>query len=118
MGHAGDLEGKVVSEEEVATDLGFKDILEFRRWQTDQGYKIAELEHELRITKDDARNFRYAGMRMQKVLEKIEPVLIKLEGENIQTDPPLSKLLLAIGVVCGRGVDWDHVLKDWNLDKI
>lgn len=107
------IQGEIVPEEEVATDLGFKDAYELRRWQTDCGNKVIELEHALRQAKDEAKGFRWVGMRQQKVLEKCDYFLASLEACG---DDSLGKLRLAIAVVTGKGVDWDHVLKDWNLD--
>ena len=111
-----DMEGKVVSEEEVAAGLGFKDVFDFRRWQTDLGHKVTELEYELRKSKDDGKTFRWHGMRMLVVLEKIKPVLIDLQNQKTPSPETINKLLLATEVVCGRGVDWDHVLEDWWKD--
>lgn len=122
MGHAGKLEGELVSEEYVAKGLGFPDVNEFRRWQTELGKENAELKYALSQARDEAKRFQWAGLRQQAILEKAEE-WIKQYRETINvrdypdTKPFLDKLLLAIGVVCGRGVDWENALKDW-LDPI
>lgn len=122
-----DIEGVVVSEEEVAKHLGFHTVEEYRRWNTELGKKAADLEYALLQAQQEAKRFRWHGKRMQAILEKITPVL-----EGILDDPGgwpaspyaneeyIKKLLLAINVVCGKQVskqaetvDWDHVLKDW-----
>ena len=113
MSRAGNLEGKVVSEEEVATDLGFVNVTELRRWQTDLGTKVMELEHQLSQVQGDADRFKWHGRRMVVVFEKLDEALWGLQqGIPIPADT-LAKLRLAMAVVCGQGVDWDHVLKDW-----
>lgn len=106
MGHGGDMIGTPVSEEEVALGLGFKDVNEMHRWDTEQGQKIFELENKLRTTESDARNFQWHGKRMMLVLNKVK--------EHLMGEGNLSKeeLILAIGVVTGKEVDWDHKL-DW-----
>lgn len=103
-----DIHGKLVSEEEVATALGFANVHELRRWQTDLGHKVKELEHQLSLTQGDARNFRRHGERMMRVLEKAEQTLIALSEEKEITSDHMNRLLLAIRVVCGRGVDWNN----------
>lgn len=99
-----DIKGTPVSEEEVAADLGFKDVHDLRRWRTEQGRKVWELEALLREATRDRDEFRWHVRRMRTVLEKIEPTL---------TDPLLR---LAVGVVLGGAVDWKNELKDW-LEK-
>ncbi len=97
------IQGEIVSESEVAADLGFADVFEMRRWQTEMGHKVADLEHELRQAINERDRFRWNLRRTIVVLEKI-----------IEADPPLSDdLKLGMSVVIGRGVDWDHRLKDW-----
>lgn len=143
MSKAGKMHGELVGEEEVAKGLGFADVNEFRRWQTELGRKNAELEHALSQAKDEAKRFRWHGMRQEFILGKAEEFL-KRELATAKTklseldvpfafdkDPPnphqlrkdlqariaeLEKLILAAGVVSGRGVDWNHVLSDW-LDR-
>lgn len=106
MGHGGDMVGKPVSEEEVALALGFKDVNEMRRWDTEQGQKVFELENKLRTSESDARNFQWHGRRMMLVLEKVKEHLM---GEGNLSE---AELVLAIGVVTGKEVDWDNKL-DW-----
>jgi hypothetical protein len=101
MTNSHDLEGHPVSEEEAAVSLGFADVPEFRRWQTEQGQRVAELKIRLREAELDRDMFRWHVRRMEAVLRRIEPTL---------TDPLLR---LAVGVVLGRDVDWKHELKDW-----
>jgi hypothetical protein len=96
-----DLEGRPVSEEEAAVGLGFADVREFRRWQTEQGQRVAELENRLRGAERDRDCFLWHVKRMRTVLGKIEPTLTN----------PLFRL--AVGVVCGRAVDWKNELDDW-----
>jgi hypothetical protein len=98
-----DLEGTPVTEAEVATDLGFADVHEFRKWQTECGQKVADVEQKLREAANDRDNFRWHGKRMQVVLERIA-------ATGLITDPDLR---LAIGVVLGKEVDWEHKLKGW-----
>lgn len=106
MGHGGDMIGTPVSEEEVALGLGFNNVHEMRRWDTEQGHKIFELENKLRTTESDAKNFQWHGKRMMLVLEKVKEHLMG-EGDLSEAD-----LILAIGVVTGKEVDWGHKL-DW-----
>jgi len=115
-----DLNGQVVSEEEVALDLGFTDVYEFRRWQTDQGYEIMNLQERLLTARSDANHFRWHGQRMLAVLERAGVVLERVGRMGmVGVDPPqLQKLLLAIKVVCGHGVDWDNVLDDWLAPNV
>jgi hypothetical protein len=96
-----DIRGKPISEEEVAADLGFKDVHDLRRWSTEQGRKILDLEYALRTAEGERDRFRWHMRRMMVVLRKIRPIM---------TDP---ELFLAIGVVCGESVDWKNELKDW-----
>ena len=109
-----DLEGRVVNEEEVASGLGFKDVFELRRWQTDVGHKVEELEYALRKSKNEGERFRYAGRRMGIVLKKIDGFLDEIKASLSENKcQELETLQLAIGVVFGGKVDWDHKLKDW-----
>lgn len=101
-----DLEGTVVSEGHVAESLGFADVSEMRRWETKQGQRVAELERKLSEKEQDADRFRWEGLRMLAVLERVKDHLT--QGVH-----PREHVLLAIEVVAGRGVDWDGVLKDW-----
>lgn len=96
-----DIEGTIVPEEEVAVDLGFKDVHAMRRWGTEQGQAVAALEARLRAAEDERDRFLRAGRRMQAVLERIEPTLAD----------PVHRL--AVAVVCGKAADWDNVLDDW-----
>lgn len=107
-----DLTGTPVDEAEVAGDLGFADVHEFRRWQTELGGKVADLEHKLRSAINERDNYRWHGRRMQVVLEKIRESLIT-PGRPLHSDPLPSDLVLAIGVVLGKEVDWENRLKDW-----
>lgn len=93
-----DLEGTPISEEEAAVSLGFADVLAFRRWQTEQGQRVAELKTRLREAGHDRDEFLWHVRRMTAVLRRIEPTL---------TDPLLR---LAVGVVLGKDVDWGHEL--------
>ena len=43
-----DLKGTPVSEEACAIGLGFANVFEMRRWQTDLGHRCQELEYELK----------------------------------------------------------------------
>ena len=104
-----DIQGRIVSEEEVAGQLGFANVFEFRRWQTDIGNKLSEAERALYNSKQDAETFRWHGRRMQAVLEMIDDHL--QNGTAVENK---DRILLAIGVVCGSAVDWDHVLdRSW-----
>ncbi len=98
-----DMVGTPVTEAEVAADLGFADVFEMRRWDTEMGQKVAELERQLRIAESDRDNFRWHGKRMQVVLER-------LAESGLVTDPDLK---LAIGVVLNKEVDWQQRLKGW-----
>lgn len=108
-----DMQGTVVSEEEVAKNLGFADVHELRRWQTDLGHKVMELEHALHTTKDDLRNFKWHGERMLRIFDRIEVFLVDLQKGQTPDQKLIEKLLLGVRVVCGHGVDWNHELKDW-----
>jgi hypothetical protein len=96
-----DYEGRPISEEEAAVSLGFANVPAFRRWQTEQGQRVWELETKLREAERDRDCFLWHGKRMRTVLGKIEPTLTN----------PLFRL--AVGVVCGRAVDWKNELKDF-----
>lgn len=104
MGHAGKLEGEVVSEEEVSKGLGFKDVTEFRRWQTIEGQRYWLLESKYKEKKRDADNFQWHIKRMQLVLNKVYDYL------NGNEEISREDLMLAIKVVNGGGVDWDKKL--------
>lgn len=105
---AKNIQGTLVPEEEVAKHLGFTDVFELRRWQTELGHKFIELEYKLYQSKNNAENFKWYGLRQEKILDKIYDFLNKLEPTV-----EIEKLKLAILVVCGKGVDWDNILKDW-----
>lgn len=126
-----DYQGKVVSEEEAAKGLGFANVDEFRRWQTDLGRENAELKYALSQAKDEARRFRSSGMRCTAILERCKSFLTGIKnaievsdsrqlkesvgwyGDNDKEPDHINKLILAIGVVCGGAVDWKHELRDW-----
>ncbi len=62
----------------------------------------------------DADRFKWHGMRQEKILRKIDEML-----EVLQLTAPsqmLNKCRLAISVVVGDGVDWNHELGDWLKD--
>jgi hypothetical protein len=102
---------KPASKAEVATDLGFPDVPAMRRWETEMGQQIADLEQRLRTAIDERDRFRWHGRRMQMVLERAETFI---RGGPLDKDhPTVSDLLLAIGVMCGKAVDWDHRLDGW-----
>ena len=103
------MDGKVVTEEEVAIGLGFANVTELKRWETELGQKNAELEHAIYTAKNDLKNFGWHGRRMMVVLEKAKEYIAK--GTNDEAEK--AKLELAIGVVTNKAVDWKHVLKDW-----
>lgn len=56
--------------------FGFKDVNEMRRWDTEQGQKVFELENKLRTSESDARNFQWHVRRMMLVLEKVKEHLM------------------------------------------
>lgn len=109
MGHGGDMQGTPVSEEHVALALGFKDVHEMRRWDTEQGQKVFELENKLHSAECDAQRFQWHGKRMMLVLEKVKEHLLG------NTELTKEQLILAIGVVTGKAVDWGNTLRslDW-----
>jgi hypothetical protein len=110
-GHQHDLTGTPVSEEHVASELGFSSVHELRRWQTEQGTKVVELEYELTVARGDADRFKWVGERMLAVLTRLEALL-----KHGQVDEETRrKALLAIAVVSGRGVDWNHEVTDWFI---
>jgi hypothetical protein len=108
----------VVSESEVASDLGFKDVHDLRRWQTDLGHQVLELKHKLSIVYGDANGFRWHGRRMVVVLERVLTFLEVLDrcGSIAVVPAELHKLMLAVRVMCGKGVDWGNTLDDWFKD--
>jgi len=126
-----DYQGKVVSEEEAAKGLGFANIDEFRRWQTDLGHENAELKYALSQAKNEAKRFQSSGMRCTAILERCKSFLIDIKDaidagdrnqlkmatgwhwSDAKEDGHITKLILAIGVVCGGAVDWNHELRDW-----
>lgn len=113
MSGCGDMHGTPVSEAEVAAGLGFTNVHELRRWQTDLGHRVSELEAKVREVQGDADRFKWEGQRMQLVLEECTPVLRGLKHEEWRYLDAVPKLLLAISVVCGKGVDWNNELDDW-----
>jgi hypothetical protein len=108
-----DFEGKLVSEEEAAISLGFVDVFEMRRWYTEKGQEVSDLKTKLRHTEGDRDNFKYHLKRQQVVLEKCAEYFNKLQENEAFNNEFVSKLRLAIAVVSGKGVDWNHILKDW-----
>ena len=104
--------GELISEEEASKNLGFKDIIEFRRWQTEEGVARMELEAKLRAAESDRDNFKWHGKRMQKVLEFIEEKDVKpIEQIVGQSDEDYIKWM--VRVVLGKEVDWDNKLKEF-----
>lgn len=101
------IEGEVVSEESVASDLGFADVREFRRWQTEMGGKVAELEYKLQCAIGERDNFRAHGLRLQFAMKK---VYAALQEPGREMEP---ELLRAVGVLAGKKVDWGDTLKGW-----
>lgn len=108
-----DIEGTPVSEEEVAKGLGFANVYELRRWQTDTGHKLMEAEAKLREVEGDRNRFQWHGKRQQNLLERIDGMLADLQQGKQPTE--LEKFRLAIAVVAGKGVDWNNTLQDWGL---
>lgn len=109
-------EGREVPEEEVIEALGFADVFEFRRWKTEQGRRIWDLEQELKTAKEDAKNFQWHGKRQQLILEKLDQfVSLFIDSATLNSFDmeQLDKLHLAVKVVTGKGVDWDHKLDSW-----
>ncbi len=102
-----DIAGTPITEAEAAVSLGFADVHEMHRWDTEMGQKVADLEQKLRTAESDRDNFRWHGKRMQVVLEKIAKHL-KQSGSIDDPD-----ILLAIGVVTGKLVDWKNRLNGW-----
>jgi hypothetical protein len=103
------MEGQQVSEEHVAKALGFKDVYEMRRWDTDLGKENEELKHKLKKATEEAERFRWHGMRGAAILQRCLE-FIENKGKISKT-----KLSLAIRVLNGESgaVDWDHELDDW-----
>ena len=92
----------IIDEEQVA---------KMRRWETEMGQKVAELETQLKETRADVDNFRWYGNRMQKVLEQF---IERLQYENIQTyNWKGIDLLLAAQVACNQKVDWNNQLREF-----
>lgn len=110
--------GVAISEEQAAGELGFASVQDLRRWQTELGHKCAELEYALKKTKNDVCGFQWHLRRMTAILERCGEVLDRIgRCGPASVDPPvILKLILATRVVCGRGVDWDHLLDDWLGD--
>ena len=104
------MEGIPVSEEHVAGGLGFASVQEFRRWNTEQGREIGELKHSVKQAQEEADRFQWHVKRMMLVLEKCKEHIWHGFHER-------EKLLTAINVVNGTGVDWHHIASDW-LDEI
>ena len=106
MSRAGQIQGVVVSESEVATDLGFSNVSEMRRWETETGQKLADTQEKLRSAISERDQFLWHGKRMRAVLERIRVSLAV--GSPLHPD-----IELAIGVVLGKDVDWNHKLDGW-----
>lgn len=114
-----DLQGRIVSEAEVAHDLGFADVSELRRWRTTQGQRILELEQQLQAARRDVANWQWSIKRMCCVLERVEDMMISLRANGFipsNGEFDLDKLILAVQVVRGRAVDWKHEVKEWLDD--
>ncbi len=101
-----DLKGTVVDEAHVAADLGFDSVAAMRRWETEMGQKVFELETKLETAEHNRDSFLRTGRRMQTVLERIHASLHR--GEPLHPD-----LVLAIGVVLGKEADWGGRLRGW-----
>lgn len=108
------MHGVLVSEEEVAKGLGFANVDEFKRWHTDIGREAEELKHSLRAAKSDAEHMRYGLKRTIIVLDKCKAFITETYNNELDSfqRKDTDKLLLAIDVVKGQGVDWDYILKD------
>lgn len=109
------IRGEVVSEAEAATGLGFKDVTEFRRWDTEMGHKVGELEYALKQARDERDRFQSTGRKMMAMLEKVDAVLEGIINGTPPEDFDLKRMRLAIQVVCGHAVDWNHILDDFGL---
>jgi hypothetical protein len=103
-----DLVGKIVSEEEVASDLGFTNVFELRRWSTEIGNKCLELEAKVREYKSDADRFKWHGERMVKALELIEPLLTEMLGMSLPAEKDVKKALDVLQIILGKKIDWDN----------
>lgn len=104
--------GRPVTEEEVAKDLGFSSVEELRRWDTEMGKKVSDLEYKLSQANSDKESFKWTGLRMMKVLAMVEPLLEGLKGMGLPPEEELDKTLKAVRVVLGKEVDWGNTL-DW-----
>ncbi len=103
------IEGTPVSEEEAAKGLGFGNVEEFRRWQTETGRELAETKFALKKAKDEAQGFWWHLRRSQVVLAKAKELLQnKIEDKELA-----EKVLFAIDVIESKAVDWDKKLDDW-----
>jgi hypothetical protein len=103
-----DLRGEAVPESEVAKDLGFASVEDFRRWQTVMASRVAELEYALKQSKDEAARFQTTGRKMAAVLGLAQSYLESRLGDE---PPRLGDLLLAIRVVLAKDADWGHRLE-------
>lgn len=120
-GNIQSIEGKVVSEAEVAQGLGFKNIDEFHRWRTDLGKENMELKYALYKSKNEATGFRWNLMRSHRTLDLVRPVVEQAYNAEYDTDKKdyLRKLLLAIDNMFGNrphGIDWKHEITAWYED--
>lgn len=120
-GRQHDIHSKPVPEAEVAADLGFKTIYEMRRWSTDLGMQVAELEYALSQAKQESTRFRNLAMSEGGLLDRIEPILaLVLNNEAATVDSTalmaaenIRKLLLALRVVRQREIDWGGKTDEW-----
>lgn len=108
------IQGTPVSEEETAKGLGFANVDEFRRWQTDTGRELAETKFAMKQAKDEAQGFWWHLRRSQVVLDKAKELLLASK-DKIEDKELAEKVLFAIDVIAGnrQAVDWDHKLDDW-----
>jgi hypothetical protein len=111
-----DLVGKPVSEEEVAKGLGFSSVDELRRWDTEMGQKVSDLEYKLSQANSDKENFKWTGLRMMKVLEMVEPLLAQMNESYLPPKPEITEKLKAVRVVLGKEVDWGNTL-EWLWER-
>jgi hypothetical protein len=108
-----DINGTPVTEEEAAHGLGFKDVFELRRWQTDQGNTLWEAQVKLKEVEQDRDRFLWHLKRHGSALKRIGHML-----DRPLTKADIALIKLAIGVATnhdvGQGmVDWKHELGDF-----
>lgn len=101
-----DLGGRLITEEELAKHLGFSNVDELRRWDTEMGKKVSTLEQQLYQANRDKDNFLWQGQRMQKVLEKlVEPLLDQVNQSYLPPKDEIAQTLKALKVVCNKEAD-------------